>query len=92
MSGTSTAVPHVAGVAALWGESLLASTRRIDFGLLQSRLTGTGQELPGVAVTDAGAGLGRAPQQSRVRHVGGSGRAMRASFDGHPRALTRAVL
>ena len=62
MSGTSTAVPHVAGVAALWGESLLASTRRIDFGLLHSRLTGTGQELAGVAVIDAGAGLVRAPQ------------------------------
>jgi subtilisin family serine protease len=63
MSGTSMAVPHVAGVAALWGESLLASARRIDFGLLHSRLTGNGQELPGVAVMDAGAGLVRAPQQ-----------------------------
>ena len=69
MSGTSTAAPHVAGVAALWGESLLASARRIDIGLLHSRLTGTGQELPGIAVVDAGAGLVRAPQQPGGRPV-----------------------
>jgi subtilisin family serine protease len=61
MSGTSTATPHVAGVAALWAESLLASTERIDFGLLLARLTGNSQELAGVAVIDAGAGLVRAP-------------------------------
>jgi subtilisin family serine protease len=61
MSGTSTATPHVAGVAALWAESLLASTDRIDFGLLLARLTGNSQELAGVAVIDAGAGLVRAP-------------------------------
>ena len=69
MSGTSTAAPHVAGVAALWAESLLASARRIDIGLLHSRLTGTGQELPGIAVVDAGAGLVRAPQQPGGRPV-----------------------
>jgi subtilisin family serine protease len=61
MSGTSTATPHVAGVAALWAESLLASTGRVDHGLLFARLTGTGQELPGVDSLDAGAGLVRAP-------------------------------
>jgi subtilisin family serine protease len=61
MSGTSTATPHVAGVAALWAESLLASAERIDVGLLVARLTGNSQELAGVAVIDAGAGLVRAP-------------------------------
>lgn len=61
MSGTSTATPHVAGVAALWAESLLASTERIDVGLLLARLTGNSQELAGVAAVDAGAGLVRAP-------------------------------
>jgi subtilisin family serine protease len=63
MSGTSTAAPHVAGVAALWAESLLASTERIDLGLLLARLTGNSRELPGVAAIDAGAGLVRAPQR-----------------------------
>ena len=62
MSGTSAAAPHVAGVAALWAESLLASAARIDLGLLLARLTGNSRELPGVAAIDAGAGLVRAPQ------------------------------
>jgi subtilisin family serine protease len=65
MSGTSTAAPHVAGVAALWAESLLASAARIDLGLLLARLTGNSQELPGVAAIDAGAGLVRAPLNTR---------------------------
>jgi subtilisin family serine protease len=61
MSGTSMATPHVAGVAALWAESLLSSAGRIDLGLLLARLTGNSQELPGVDLLDAGAGLVRAP-------------------------------
>jgi subtilisin family serine protease len=68
MSGTSTAAPHVAGVAALWAESLLASADRLDLGLLLARLTGNSQELPGVAAIDAGAGLVRAPTE-RGRRV-----------------------
>jgi subtilisin family serine protease len=61
MSGTSMAAPHVAGVAALWAESLLASAGRIDPSLLLARLTGNSRELPGVDPLDAGAGLVRSP-------------------------------
>jgi subtilisin family serine protease len=64
MSGTSMATPHVAGVAALWAESLLASAGRIDLTLLFARLTGNSRPLPGVDSLDVGAGLVQAPTPS----------------------------
>jgi subtilisin family serine protease len=64
MSGTSMAVPHVAGVAALWAERLLASAARVDVELLRARLAGTCEELDG---NDVGAGLVRAPQDPGTR-------------------------
>ena len=64
MSGTSMAAPHVAGVAALWAERLLAATPRLDVPLLLARLTGNSRELEGVPSLDAGAGVVRAPMGS----------------------------
>jgi subtilisin family serine protease len=64
MSGTSMATPHVAGVAALWAERLLASAGRVDLGVLLGRLTGASRELPGIDQLDAGAGLVQAPTSS----------------------------
>jgi subtilisin family serine protease len=65
MSGTSMAAPHAAGVAALWAESVLGSSGRIDAALLLARLIGNSHELASVAAIDAGAGLVRAPQAGR---------------------------
>jgi subtilisin family serine protease len=83
LSGTSMAAPHAAGVAALWAESVLASTGHLDVGLLTARLTGMGEELAGVAAADAGAGLVRAPR-------GPGGRADGLELPAAPGARSRA--
>jgi subtilisin family serine protease len=76
MSGTSMAVPHVAGVAALWAQSLLSDGDRVDLEVLRSRLTGTARHVPG---RDVGTGLVRAPRDgggaapSRLRRDAGVG-------------------
>jgi subtilisin family serine protease len=68
MSGTSMATPHVAGVAALWAESMMTTTDgHLDPAILSTRLIGTSREVASLTPDDLGAGLVRAPPAAAAR-------------------------
>lgn len=61
MSGTSMATPHVAGVAALWAEHILARDGRVSYQDIKVELLGSANPIDG-SRNDFGRGMARAPQ------------------------------
>jgi hypothetical protein len=58
------ATPHVAGIAALWAEKLLTSTRRVNAIQLTAQVIGQAKQdrlATGFDPLDVGAGLVQAP-------------------------------
>ena len=65
ISGTSMAAPHVAGIAALWGEKTLEQDVNLTAEVLQLRLfSNTYDEIPSILRDDMGYGLVQAPRNS----------------------------